>query len=459
MRVGRQGRPPTTFFDGSFRIPWDPLKLSLFLLTLVTISRIHQHFSVIGKARPALLLFLFAAAYALLNQRRLNPKAVLDTWPGRLVLAIAVAACLSVPFGLSIGNSARFIIQSYSKVLIYAFLLMMVLRSARDLSQFIWAYVVSAAILVWMSFSVFDLWEGSVRRLGRLYMYDANDLGLILVVGIPLTLWALQSSRGASRLLAASVLIGIGMSLARTGSRGGFLGLLAVGMALLLLSPGVSVVKRVSFAVALFLGILLAAPEGYWEQMKTLTEPTSDYNWTDPNGRKQLAIRGIGYMMDRPLFGIGVDNFRKAEGTLSDKARKAAPGEGIRWAAAYNSFVQAGAEMGVPGLILWSALPFWGIIAMIRLRRRLPRNWKRGTAEERFLYLGTVYLPVALIGFAVTAFFVSFAYMDPIYVLAAFMTGMYSSVQSRLALRRGPGPEQMMNDVAFGARVRRPALR
>jgi hypothetical protein len=40
-----------------------------------------------------------------------------------------------------------------------------------------------------------------------------------------------------------------------------------------------------------------------------------------------------------------------------------------------------------------------------------------------------------MIGFAVTSFFVSFAWLDPIYVMAAFLTGLYVATREHLAER------------------------
>src|SRR5256886_14550022 len=85
-------------------------------------------------------------------------------------------------------------------------------------------------------------------------------------------------------------------------------------------------------------------------------------------------------MLDYPAFGIGINNFERAEGTISDKARRSFAGDPIRWVAPHNSFVQVGAELGLPGLILWSSLIVGGIVGMSRLRRRLPPAWR---SEER----------------------------------------------------------------------------
>jgi O-antigen ligase len=145
-------------------------------------------------------------------------------------------------------------------------------------------------------------------------------------------------------------------------------------------------------------------------------------------------------MKSYPLFGIGIGNFARAEGTISDRARNWVPGmAGIKWTAPHNSFVEAGAELGVPGLVLWSSLVFGGIVAMRRLRRRLPKGWAAGDPDQRFLYVATSYLPVALTGFAAGAFFVSFAFLDPIYILAAFMSGMYVCAERKLAASQAGG--------------------
>ena len=73
----------------------------------------------------------------------------------------------------------------------------------------------------------------------------------------------------------------------------------------------------------------------------------------------------------------------------------------------------------------------------LRLRRRLPRVWRRRSKAERFLYDATSFFPVATIGFAVTSFFVTFAFADPIYLLAALVTGLYMSLAVQLQTNRG----------------------
>lgn len=416
----------------------DPYRIALFALLVISLSRIHQHFGALQPLRPALLLAGFTFAAAFLNPSSLNLRDLLRTWPAKVMVALGVVACLSVPFALSLGRAAMFIVENYSKVLLLAFLLIAAIRGVRDFVLFIWAGVVSAGILVWMALFVFELANyGNIARLGGLYTYDANDLGLVLLSMLPLALLTFQTSSRWGKLASALVVIGIGVALAKSGSRGAFVGLVATMAYLLLMLKSVPATKRIGFVVAVGLGVAVAAPTGYWEQMQTITNPTEDYNWSTTNGRVEVAKRGFSYMLRNPVFGVGIDNFPLAEATISEKAMRHIPGTGLRWTAAHNSYVQVGAELGIAGLILWSSLIFGGIVSVNRLRRRLPREWREGDAEERFLYLATIYLPVAFVGFAVPAVFVSFAYLDPIYYLAALVVGLFVSVERKLSAGEG----------------------
>lgn len=445
----------------------DALRVALFLLCVLTLSRIHQHFPMVAALDPAKVLAAVALAYVFLNPRAAAPGNLVRPWPAQVVTALAILACLSVPFGIAMGRSASFLVNVYAKVLIFAGLLMVATRHGRDLFLFVWANVLACGILATLTIFVFDLTQvpgDPALRVSGLYMYDANDAGLVLTVGLPLALLTLQTSKTPGKLLSALVLLGIGIALGRTGSRGAFLGFVAVAAGLLLWWPQLSLVKRVAVLGSVVLALQVAAPAGYWQRMGTVLNPTADYNWDAIDGRKAVALRGIGYMLDHPFFGIGIHNFERAEGTISEKAKEHHPGMPLRWTPPHNSFIQAGAELGIPGLLLWSCLVLGGIVAPIRLRRRLPAAWLRGDREERFLYLSTIYLPIAFLGFAVTSSFLSFAYLDPLYVLTSYLVGLYASLALKdkrdqpapriaAASTRGPGASRIQRSGPAGVKL------
>lgn len=421
-------RPPVGAAAAPLALVRDPLRMVLFVLTIITVSRVHQHYPVLEKFRPAVLLVIASVGYAYLNPRYLTRTNVLRFWPMRVVAVLGVLACCSAAFGISLGGSASFILGSYAKTLAYAFLIAVSIRHVRDLFTFVWAYVISCSILAFFSIFIFGItWSDatSTARLNNLYTYDSNDLGVVMMVGLPLTLLLLTVERGIKRWFLLLVLIGISATMARSGSRGGFLGFVAVGAAALILVNSVSAARRICVLAATAIALAFAAPYGYWKQMATILEPKTDYNYTTMDGRKAVMERGIGYMTRYPAFGLGINNFARAECTISPKIASLRINGPMKCSAPHNSYVEAGSELGVLGGLIWVSLVIGGIFAPLRLRRRLPKSWRRGSESERFIYGATSFFAVAAVGFAVTSFFVSFAWMDTIYLMAAFLTGLY----------------------------------
>jgi O-antigen ligase len=246
-----------------------------------------------------------------------------------------------------------------------------------------------------------------------------------MIVGLASVLLLLNVTRGWQKGLLLLITIGIGATIARSGSRGGFLGLIAfLGVALFTLNS-ITPLRRVVIMLLVAAGMGLFAPPGYMKQMNTILNPEDDYNTQSVNGRGPLMRRGLKYMAAYPVFGVGIAAFGQAECTLSGLPTGAG---GTRCGAPHNSFVQAAAETGVVGIGVWLSMVFGGIFSMLKLRRKLPRHWRRGNQAERFMYGATSHFAVALVGFAASAFFVSFAWMDILYAQIALISGLYLSI-------------------------------
>ena len=354
-RLSRKARAFVATNGDRLSLVRDPLRLLLFALTVLTVSQLHQHYPMLMKLRPALLLVVASTGYAFLNPRYLTRANVWDVWPMRLVAFLGILACFSAVFGISLGRTASFIVSVYVKVIVYSFLLAFSIRHVRDLFTLVWGYVVGCGILAFFSLFMFGIarTNSGFARLDHFYMYDANDLGVIMMVGIPLVMLLLSVSRGSQRWMLISILVAIAATIARSGSRGGFLGFVAVGIGSLVLANGVSLSKRIVLIFVAPIALALGAPAGYWKQMGTVMQPKADYNYSTIDGRKAVAERGIGYMAKYPIFGLGMNNFSRAECTISPKLDGLSRTGPIRCTAPHNSYVQAGAELGVAGLIVW----------------------------------------------------------------------------------------------------------
>lgn len=126
----------------------------------------------------------------------------------------------------------------------------------------------------------------------------------------------------------------------------------------------------------------------------------------------------MGYMLDNPLFGVGPGNFQAAEGTLSVLAERQQYGVGVRWNAPHDVFVQAGAEMGIPGLML-----FVGLLASAFVTLRRSREDQSVAPDARAAQL-TPAVTASLLGFVVGSVFLSLAYAEMLYTLVALAIGL-----------------------------------
>jgi len=278
-----------------------------------------------------------------------------------------------------------------------------------------------------------------------------------------------KASEGIRRWLAAGCLAVTCAAVAMTGSRGAFVGFLVVVPAIFFAMKDVSVTRRLGVVGAFVAALVLGAPQGYWERIETVFEPSEDYNVTDDHGRLAIAQRGLGYMMTYPVLGVGVANFSRAEGTISPLARNAMSGEAIRFLAPHNTYVQVGAELGVFAIAIWLSLFYLGIVGLRRLRATLSRRGRAGgekTAERRFLVLMCTYLPITFLAFATTSFFVSHAYTPVFYVLLALLAGTLTESgalrrrdrATRIAMRGMDGRHRLASAIGRSA-SRRPRSR
>ena len=166
-------------------------------------------------------------------------------------------ACASALFGISLGHSASYILTIYWKTLAVALLLIVSLRNMSDVRHMVWATAVGGVLL---SFTA--VFIDHISKTQGNAVYDANDIGAIVVMTLPLVILAVQMAKGIRRLAWLGGLGLIAVTIVISGSRGAFVGLLAVGLALLLFLPGVSMVKRLVYLGAITHGAGAVRPRG-----------------------------------------------------------------------------------------------------------------------------------------------------------------------------------------------------
>jgi O-antigen ligase len=420
----QQSSPPTVDATLLHRRPaagrgWDPLLLCLSGFILTSVGRIHQLFPVLEPIRPVTLTGGLALVLCLIDRVPARRIGILRLRATRYLLAFAAWMALSVPGALWPGG-AFITFVDFAKTALIFLAIVYAVRSGRDVERLTWVYFLSAVIFALVVLVRMRTQLSAEGRLERLYFYDSNDFATYAVTAVPLGLYfALTQGRRLRRVAAWGGIALLAVGFIWCGSRGGFLALLAVMAYFLLRYTAVRKSWRIAAVVVIATLGAATASETYWARISTVLRPTEDYNVTSEQGRMQIWRRGIGYMIQHPVLGVGAGNFPRAEGTISPLVERHPRRVGLKWGPPHNSYVQVAAELGVPGLLIFVAF----LVSVFGSLRALPTRARssgddpvpRGLAQS---------LTAALIGFVVGAFFLTLAYQDMLYTLAALAVGL-----------------------------------
>jgi len=414
---------------------WDSLLVCVAAYILVGVGRFHLLFPILRPFRPALVVAILSIGLYLAAARGARDVARLWCPTTKYMLLVLLWVALSVPGALWPGGSFRLLSEVFIKIVVTYLLIVGAVRGPRDVERLALAYFVSAAVYAAVVLSRFDVSDSA--RLAGLYDYDANEFATFIVTALPLGLYFIFGQRRPiRRAVGGAGLAALAMAFVGTGSRGGFLALLGVTVFFLVSYGAVRLHWRILGAVLLGLLFTLSTNDSYWERMETMLHPEQDYNYTASAGRLQIWRRGIGYMLQRPLFGVGAGNFPAAEGTMSPLAKLQERGIGVKWSAAHNTFVEIGAELGVPGLVFFLGLIITAFGALRSVRRAEASVPAVGRGPPRLSHP----LMASLVGFVVGAVFLSLAQREMLYTLAALGVALRKVTSApALATSRG-GP-------------------
>jgi len=432
-------RPPAAAWmsapaPGARTAGWDLLLVCVAVHIANYVGRVPQLFPVLYPLKPALLAKVVAIGLYLLYQSGPRRIGRLRSRTTTCVLGLLLWSALSVPAALYQGLA----FHSWTD---FAWTVVMCLvvagsaRSVRDVERLVLVYFGVTVLYVAVVLSRFQLSPDN-WRLGDLYYYDANDLATLIVSAMPFGLYFVlgQRRRPWVRALAALGLAVLAVGLTRSGSRGGFLAFLAVVAFILLGFTTIPARSRLVGLVVVLAVVFTTASDRYWSQMQTILNAHQDYNVTSEEGRLKVWERGVGYLVDRPVLGVGMNNFQVAEGTISPLAKRQERGLAVYWTAPHNTFIQAGAELGVPGLLLFIGL----FVTSLASLRRVARRARSASPPVADLSRLAQTLMAALVGFAVGAFFLSLAYTDMLYTLVALAVALQKVARAD-SVPTGPG--------------------
>jgi putative inorganic carbon (hco3(-)) transporter len=331
------------------------------------------------------------------------------------LVAFGGAMLVGIPFSFWPGGSLKDFVDIYLKVIVIVMLMIHSLDRAERIDRFTAMIVVCSGVVAVAS--LFDYMRGlRLVEGGRLggavggIMGNPNDLALNMVVFLPFALAAAFKPGPVPRRIVAALCTAVMMTtIVLTKSRGGFVGLAAMLVMLVVSSVRVRPAVGVAAVVAVLAAVPLA-PASFWDRMGSIFDQERDTTGSR-QARLDLMKEGVRVFAAHPVLGIGLGQFVNYDPT----GRKEA------WNVTHNATLQVAAELGVVGLIPFIYLIVRAAAAAraarkalmppvprgrgsMRARRQLPPDPER----ENLLTLITALGP-ALLGWIVCAQFASVA--------------------------------------------------
>jgi O-antigen ligase len=430
------------------RLKADTLLYVALLFTWVSIWRIQDIITILGKMKFAVIVEVLAIALFVADATPSRKLKWINSRVIALILAIFGLMIVSLPWSLWAGKGVNFMIFDFMPTFVMMLLIATIVREHADLEWLAFAHLIGGTIYAVYVYLFCPMTAGG--RLGSLVFYDANDFALVMVCTIPFAIYFLRPGVNATRRLIALMSVGLfAIMIIKSGSRGGFVGLMVVVAYILLQYRSVPTRLRLGAVGAMVAVFALFGSAKYWEMMQTMTNMEDDYNMTSKTGRKAVWNRGLGYITMRPVTGVGIRAFPQAEGKISPLAIEYAErGRGIKWSVAHNSYIEIGAECGAIALVLFPAMLFMAGGTLYRVRSRGPDDYIVAPNDAAFAQT----LLASLIGFATCGFFLSGEYFPYLYLLLGFTVG-----QQAIFRRRAENPPR--NTTPAAVHAPRPARR
>lgn len=285
------------------------------------------------------------------------------------------------------------------------------------------------------------------------WLGDENDFCMQMDVAAGFALF-LMSSRGAgvSRpvyigLLCLFILAGV-----TTMSRGGFIGLAAVGLYWWIRSP--NKIMPIFFGMVLVLFMALVAPDAYWERIKSTTDEENLDSEGGGTGAARLYTWGIGWEMFlyNPIIGVGQGNFPwtfeeyQGDRTWQEKS--------LAGRAAHSLYFTLLPELGSVGLVIFLGMLVnsfrdlkWVSMTAVAYGEKKDhpakamdhlQDVRRRNKLRNALFVARA-LEGAFIGYLVASTFVSTLYYPTFWVLIAFSVALRNCVSNEVASEKKPG--------------------
>ncbi len=332
----------------------------------------------------------------------LSRQKLIEGWYVKWFIAWWIAMFLSVPLSLYRSQSLS-AAQDFAKSVAMVWMIYMTIRTERHLMFTVRAVALMA---LWLAGSgIYNYMTGNVELSGELkragaesgMLGDPNDLAAYILMLFPLCYYLFfNDPKRWLKIVYGITMVTILVAVVYTGSRGGFLGLVALLFLLWLFSK--RKVLGLFIGLAVFAAVWFAAPPQYRERIRSITNYEQDESAMNRVEYRKAAVRMFKH---NPITGIGLANF-------SNFARDfGAPGDQTP----HNMYYFVLAELGAVGVFVFANI--W--------LRSLRAAWQIARANSWLLHALGMGAFIGLLDLMVTGYFLGITYYPYQYILMALV--------------------------------------
>jgi O-antigen ligase len=377
------------------------------LLPLLVVTVFAQVLSVGGVAISRIIapLALFVVLVALHRGGYVLRAGSPLGWVGAYSLLALASGLWTVHLGGTVSA-----LSSLAIALTYMFAFAILLRSTRDLNRVLYTLAVVALVV-----GVLGLFTNQGRATGA--SGNPNFFAMVELFALPLVLaLAAEVPRRAVRIALYAVVSIIILAVFASLSRGGFLTLVSVAVAALVLPARSSFFQsraHKAFVLAVIAGFAFFA---YKAESGTLAPRLSSIFAKDQTGagRTNVWLGAWTSIKERPVFGLGYGSFISEANELMLRT----PGVNLknmtlrpRGLYAHNAYIETAAEVGIPGLIV-----FLGMLAATGRALWRSAVRARDAGAQYIMRIANASL-VSLVAWCIASFFASSETARPLWIL------------------------------------------
>ena len=328
----------------------------------------------------------------------------------KILLLLFGHMILTIPFSVWRGGAFNTVFQKFSKGVIIALLIGMIVGAMSELRRLLWTQAAAVALVTVLSVLIHPGGRWRLSGIQKGILENPNDLAINIAINFPLCVAFLLGSRGVVKkgawgLGLAFMIYAVVITYSRSG-------LLALIMAALICLWEFGVKGRrfhvVMTAVIVFIvagGVAVSRPH-FIKRMQSLVQGNIEGSRDRGSleAREELLKESIRIARQHPIFGVGPGMF---------------PVFTNQWVVAHNTYTELAAEAGLPALTLF-LMALGGAFRNLRRVRKSPSY-----DGDKELQLWTGALWASLAGYMVGAMFASTEYNLFPYFMIAYTCSLY----------------------------------